>query len=227
MFPLMASSQDASKIGLTITPSISYRTLDASNVGAGNALIDSRNGRENPRFGYMVGLNYAHQLSNRLTAKGGVHFADRGYRIDQELNFSGLFGQDDPAIPDYQSLTAIEHHYYLDMPLSLQFHFSRGKWSFYGFTGGSANIFLGHQKNTTVEYEDGSTDESVYSETEADFESLNVQVLIGAGVSHQLSERFQLNAEPIFRHSVNSFVDEPVKGYFWSGGLEIGGYYRF
>lgn len=223
----MASSQVTSKIGLTITPGISYRALDANNVRFGDALIDSRNSRENPRLGYMAGLNYAHQFSNRITVKGGVHFADRGYRVRQEFNSFGSFGENDPTIPDYQSLTATEHHYYLDISLRLQFHFSRGTWSFYGFAGGSTNIFLGYQKNITTESQDDSTETDITNESEADFESLNVQALIGAGVSYQLSERFQLNAEPVFRHSLNSFVNERVKGYFWFLGLETGVYYSF
>jgi hypothetical protein len=86
--------------------------------------------------------------------------------------------------------------------------------------GLSANIFL-YQKTTFFTHHQNS-DTKVSTRSNDGFSPLNISALAGCGINYPVSPKTTLLIEPIYRRSINSIIDAPVKSYLYSIGMNVG-----
>lgn len=203
-------------IGIKLTPNLSYRTLDGSNADGGDLIVEHRNQHEKAMFSYSLGLDYLHALSEEFSLRGGIQYSSKGYKF-----------RDEPESPRVGTVHRRYTYNYLDIPVRAQFYLSSLHSLRFYFAGGiSTNLLL--SSTTAHNYEKGANQAQFENNSEEKYlRDVNFQGIIGFGIQAPIGNNFHLSAEPVFRHSFTSIVDEPVKGYLWSLGAEIGLYYEF
>jgi len=55
---------------------------------------------------------------------------------------------------------------------------------------------------------------------------VNFAVLAGIGMDYDFKSKIKFRIEPIYRRSINTIINAPIKGYLYSVGLNIGVYYK-
>ena len=211
-------------IGLTFSPDICYRTLKPN--AASQSIADDRNGYEIPKIGYTTGLNLAMNINKRITFETGLLFSDKGEQTKQYslvwLTPSGLI---DPSMPVSNSF--IYHYLYLDIPIKVNYYLLTGRAKLFLTAGISPNIFLTQKTVSHLEYSDGHTTTSTsWGSGNTGFTSINLTFIAGLGFEYNISKKMYLKIEPIYRRSITSIVDAPIKGYLYSTGLNIGLFYK-
>ena len=63
-------------------------------------------------------------------------------------------------------------------------------------------------------------------ESGVDFNKVNLIGLAGFGAETALSKRFGIRIEPVFRYSFTPMVDDLMKEYLYSVGLNVAIFYR-
>jgi hypothetical protein len=188
---------------------------------AGSSYVpDMRNEQEIPKLGYSVGLSVLYDLNQSISLETGVLFSDRGEKTE-ELDLIGM-----DTVFNYPSKARFIYHYqYLDVPVKINIYLLRSNLSIFVSGGVSANFLLNEFSRVKGEKSDGSEFEE---KTESDqLEPFNLQVLIGAGIDYELSEKFSIRFEPVFRRSVMSIVDAPIRQYPYSFGTNFAIYFHF
>ena len=61
--------------------------------------------------------------------------------------------------------------------------------------------------------------------TDFDYNKVNISPSVSAGIDYRINDRHHLRIEPTFRYGVLKIIDEPITGYLYSGGLNIGYYF--
>lgn len=227
ILPLTIFSQEKERklaIGLSISPDYCYRILvpDASSKW----IADIRDSAEIPKMGYTTGPVINYRLNKRLTLNSGLLFADKGYKTDKKFDWTtpnGTNGTGDPAIPMRQ--IANYHYFYLDVPIILHCNIvATENWDFYTLAGVSADFFLSQKTVSYTEYGDGHKAKN--NSTGSGYRPVNLSFTVGFGYRTDLSDKLMLAIEPVFRHSINSIIDAPIKGYLYSSGLDMRLFYK-
>jgi opacity protein-like surface antigen len=89
--------------------------------------------------------------------------------------------------------------------------------------GISSNLFLAQRTKVSQKFDGGSI-ESSSSKTMGGYNVVNFAILAGIGMDYDLNDKIKFRIEPIYRRSLNSIVNAPIKGYLYSAGLNIGVY---
>lgn len=207
-------------IGFTFSPDYCYRTLRSDS--SSQWIADSRNKREIPKFGYTIGLNFSLKLNKRLSLETGILLSDKGEKTEQtSLGYiSGQQVTSDQAI--YYNFNY--HYIYCDIPIKANYYILTKKAKIFLTAGVSSNIFLFQNVGTVLEYMDGHKERNS-SFDNSGFYRINLAVLAGLGFEYALSDKLHMKFEPIFRHSLTSIINAPIKGYLYSVGMNSGVYY--
>ena len=83
--------------------------------------------------------------------------------------------------------------------------------------GLSVNIFVHQNQVITSYYSDGHTTSE--SEISKPLSAVNPAVMAGVGIGYHISNYVFVKTEPIYRMSVLSIINAPIKGYLYSFGL--------
>ncbi len=204
------------ELGISFSPDYAYRTLKAD--ADSKAITDYRDTAEVAKFGYTTGINAAFKLNKKWNVEAGVLFSDNGQRIKKYSLESVPYGQ--------QAVTYAYnfHYYYLNIPVKADYFIVTGKLKFYVTAGVSANIFL--SENITAINGYGNSESKKTTKVDPGFSRVNLGMLAGCGIRYPIGKRTDLLVEPIYRRSLTSIIDAPVKGYLYSAGLNIGIYYN-
>lgn len=205
-------------IGFSFSPDYCYRVLQSS---SNPTLVDQRNSMEIPGFGFTSGLNMSIILNKRFTFEIGFLYASKGEKTEK-MNL--IFITPEPSAP--LNISYIRHYIYLDMPLRVNYQIIRGKLGFFVSAGVSPNLFLTQKRVSVMEYTDGHTSREKSSVNEG-FSRINFALTAGLGLNYNISPKLYLKIAPTFRRSITSVIDAPIKGYFYSAGIDIGIYFRF
>jgi hypothetical protein len=205
------------KIGFVFSADACYRSLNSSTAN-GNTIIGLRNGIEIPRMGFTTGLSYVYGFGH-FAVETGAQYSSKG----QQTNFSKLnFTEPEQDVP--QEAKLIYKYNYLDVPLKLLYNFNISKINFFVSSGASANIFLQDKVVAIKKYADGSEKRSSES-TSYNYSPVNIAAIASFGVELPLlKDKVRLRVEPIYRQSVTTIIDAPVKGYLYSTGINAGIY---
>ncbi len=205
------------EIGITYSPDYCYRSLKPD--AASKWIADIRDTLEIPKFGYTTGLDFINHLNKKIAVEAAILLSDKGERTKK-------YSVENPISEKLPSdITLINHYYYLDIPIKLNYYILTEKIKFFVTAGISTTIFLNKKTVTVSEYTDGTTAKS-QSTSEPEFRRFNFAVIAGLGMDCSLSDKFNLKIEPLYRRSINSIIDAPIKTYFYSAGLNIGIFYK-
>lgn len=213
---------DKKQIGAVYAPEYAFRNLKWN--ADSKIFADVRDTLEIAKFGYSAGLTFAYQLNNKCTFEVGALFSDKGERTKKyDLQNSIIIAEQD-KVPSTASF--INHYYYLDIPLKFNYYLYIKKVKFHLTAGFSTNAFLYQKTTTTIENKDGSSETSS-SFYHPNFKKINFSLLAGFGINYNLTDKYVLRVEPLYKRSINSIVEAPVKSYLYSFGLNVGIAYIF
>lgn len=211
---------EKAQIGIILSPDYCYRTLKANTDG--KWMADILDTMEIPKFGYSAGFNVAYAFNPRFTLEAELLFSNKGENTKK-------YDLGNTSFPNIQTSSKIvyrKNYYYLDIPLKINYYLLTGKVKFFLTTGVSVNTFLGQSTFITTEYNDGA-ENSYIGKTQPPFEKINIAFLAGLGLNYDLTDRYSLKFEPIYKRSINSIINAPVKSYLYSIGLNLGIGYNF
>jgi len=205
-------------IGLTFSPDYSYRSLKPDN--SGESMAEWRDSFEIPKFGYTTGLSLVYRLNKRISMEAGIQFSDKGEQTKQRAL---IYFQPEPKAPDKIKYTY--SYLYIDVPIKAYFRLTDKRLKLFLSVGLSPNIFIAQKITSYLTYEGGSTQKST-SSSFSGLSRINLAVLGGLGLDYELTDRINLRLEPIYRRSITSIIDAPIKAYLYSIGVNMGVYYR-
>lgn len=207
------------QIGLSFSPDVNYRTL----VAEDNAqwIKELRDEDELPMFGFTTGLNVAYNFTRMFGIETGIQYSLKGFEEKWEDGFNPI-QIIDPNIP--ARMKAINSFHYLDIPIKGNITVGKGKLRFIGSIGLVVNVYLASSWTGISESQSGERSRSVTKEP-YDYQAVNISPMVSAGIDWKLNDRMSLQAKPTFRYGVLSIIDAPIKGFLWSGGIDLAWYF--
>ena len=215
-------SGEQKQIGIIYSPEYSYRTLKSNADGA--SIADFRNKTEIAKFGYSAGIRFSYLLSSKCGFEIQALFSDKGEQSKKVDLKNTVYISSQDKVPNNSSY--VNHYYYLDIPLKINYHVTNNKNSFFLTAGASVNTFLFERTTTTIDNKDGSS-EKYSSTSHPKFESVNLALLAGFGFDYHLTDQYSITLSPVFKHSITSITNSTVKGYLYSAGINAGLSYVF
>jgi len=209
------------RLGITYSPDYCYRIIVADNNPTSQSITEWRDSIEIPKFGYTTGINLFFPLTDRLSVETGAQFSKKGEKTNKiDVSFINSPGGSIQPI----NIAYNYHYYYLDVPLKINYYILKKPAIF--ISGGlSANLFLQEKINVTSEHSDGAITTST-STRNSELNMINLAGMIGIGFESALGKKLLFRIEPIFRHSITSIIDAPIKGYSYSLGMNFGLIYK-
>lgn len=185
-----------------------------------NFIVNYRDSTEIPKLGYTAGLNIALTINKHISLETGFLYSDKGEKTKKN---DLIWGQPDPGLPTKN--TFIYHYIYLDIPIKVNYFILRKRIKFHYSAGISPSIFLTDKTTSILEYNDGHTTEKTTANSFA-YSKINLVFITGFGMSYDLAKKLYFKIEPIYRRSLTSIIDAPIKGYLYSFGINSGLYYK-
>lgn len=227
LLAISVNGQDDRKflIGAYFNPEASYRNLSVEDSYF-QFIVDSRNRREIPKFGYETGISFEYRIKWFTSIEFGVGFADKGERtVINNLQFGDQPNVNDPGY----DIRIIYHYYYLTLPLKFRFSFLKKSIRPFASIGVSTNIYLGSENVPMRYYPDGKTEkgDSEWHKQDA-FNAVNVQGIVSVGCDFDFKPGVTLRVEPTYRHSFHSITKKDyLQSYLYSLGCNVSVFYRF
>lgn len=219
-------------IGITYSPDFCFRQKYASRT----ALYSGE--KEKPKAGMTAGVNFLYKLMDRIGIETGLLYSTKGEKVySPSVNWVTPDGNGtyDPSIPNYSGgitykpakSNSTYTYQYLEVPLKISWYAINDKLKLFPSLGVSANVFLGKKTVTEYEFDEGGSEKT----TSKKFDSRNIPVvdmalLVGVGLSYDVSKNIFIKAEPAYRQFFRPLVDRPISGRFYSFGLNAGVYFR-
>ena len=200
------------EIGISYSPDFCYRSLKAKDEG--KWIADTRDTLEVPKFGYTTGIFINYKFRKNMNVESGIFFSDKGEKTRKQTLENTPSGEQ----PIKYSL--INHYYYLDIPVKFDYYLSTGKLKLYIDAGLSANIFL-NQKTTIIETS-SNTNRKTSSFSNPNFNRINFAFQFGCGITYPISDKMNIKIEPVYRRSITSVINAPIKSYLYEVGINIG-----
>lgn len=218
-------------IGVGTGAGLGYRTLSPTAPSTTvDAVIRSRNEREEPRMalGGYVGGGY--QLSHCIGLEAGIGYTQLGWqqRIDiRDLTFGDMidprrgfiYGTDDLAMLERITFSDVFH--YLDFRLGATLTLGQGRWRSVSALGVAPALLVAARTRTYSEYSDGHrTHES--REAMETFNTFNLFPYLGTGVAFHPGGRWEWRLQPTVRYGAMRIIDTPITAHVFSGTVDFG-----
>lgn len=201
-------NNQASKIdiGYTFSPEYSYRFLKSTSKD--QWIVDNYDTLEFSKFGYSLGINGVFNLYSNLSISSGVIFANKGDQTKKELS---------PSLNNYQN-----NYYYIDIPIKANYYLLHEKFKLYFSGGFSVNLFLNH---SIISKDIKSND--IYRITDnSSLSKINLGINTGVGFDVNLTDKWYFKMECLYKQSIISIGNTPVKKYLYSIGPNLGFYFH-
>lgn len=197
------------------------------NMGSGNMLDQQfSNNEAGGEISMSYGVNLAYQISEKIKIRSGISKVDLNYStqnlssasVATASSFSDLENNVNPL--SFTSGSLSQNLGFIEIPLEMEFALVKKKLEI-SLIGGASTFFL--DKNRV------SLESSSFSAHLGEAENLNntsFSANLGLGLHYNLSSRFQLNMEPIFKYQINTFRNtQDINSYFF--GIYSGLRYKF
>jgi hypothetical protein len=225
VFPFVLIGQIQSSISGLAGMDYTYRLLrNSSTTPIVKDIFTDRQKEESGTFNYRIGINYNRRLSEKLWLETGLRLSSIGYNGPRrtgliwgsELNpTTGVFTPD-PTLPHQ-----IQFNYdyiFLEIPVGIRYLLaSKNKWKPYFIIGLSPNVYLTTRTHTIT---DIYNKKDFYASSE--IKKITFSANIGFGFDYNLSEKYQIFAQPSFRYHFTNLSDGPIKEYLYNAGVELG-----
>ena len=184
------------------------------------------------KIGYRFGINYNRQVTPHFYIKTGLRFVNMGYesrvnitdlRWISELNpVMGVF-EPDPTLP-HRIDKYIYNYFFLEIPINGRCEFTSTKWRPSLEAGIAPHIYLTTSSTTVLDIEQQTGWQRSKSNR-----TLSWVANAAFGINYSLHNRHQGFLQSNASYHLNPIgkkaTEEPIKGNFYSFGLETG--FRF
>lgn len=212
------------KVGLSVTPGFNYRWLsynkaqhepDGIDDAEARALVQVRNGVEQPFIGIAAGPHVTIMATKFLTVETGVDYANYLYRLKKQTLYD-FYGTPDSI---YKSFRGLESYHYINIPVALNFNFGKRKEQGLISVGASINVLVKHLSIYKVEKSDGSTER--YTNSDDPFVRVNVSPFIGIGMQYTINPLLQLRIMPMAYMQALKNIHTPLTEHLYGAGLNV------
>lgn len=218
-----ASSNGKWSLGITASPDYCYHALTSDNSTIGNYIVSHRNSYDLPQYGFTGGFQACYAFSKHFSFEFGINYMNKGYKTKPYNNFIPPTPIPDPSIP--LSFSYQYRYHYIGVPLLVNYTAGQNRFKFIASLGVIPYIITDVRSTDTRVFTD-STVVHNYSATTG-LKRINMAAFASAGVETQLSPRFKLRTQPIFRINSDVFDKTAAKEHLWAAGLNVGLYYMF
>lgn len=174
-------------------------------------------------IGYRAGLHFQYRLGKRIWLRSGLRYAELSYKNRETLLRWGTRFDPNTGLPIEDSVQTrfqfIFNHRFLEIPLSVRYFITTGKFSVYTEVGGSANFY---QNTEVVNVENGVRTSTTRKDREANPNNFALHATLG--LNYQIGEQWSLFLQPSIRRDISS-VEKRQNNYasfFYSYGLDLG-----
>ncbi len=132
-----------------------------------------------------------------------------------------------PQIGDsvYLKTTSKQILQFINIPLIIRFQLVKNKFSYYAYSGLSANFLINEQSVVSIE---NPTSETIIISNISGLKKLTCGFLLGIGAEYNFYKGLSIFTEPVFRGSITSInQNTSVTSYPISIGLNTGFTYHF
>lgn len=227
LIPLLGFTQNTDvseskfSIGLSFSPDYSFRKIVSDNSLSSNSIVNHRDTFEIPKLGFTGGLSLQYRLGRVFTIETGLYFSDKG----EKTNDMPLIMEVDEGM---RNVRFVYHTSYIDIPLKTNINLLSGNFKAYISAGVVANVFIFERNVSFVEYASGKENKnSSLTTTLFDYNRLALGFMAGFGLSYDISDKFTCKFEPNYKRFITSATHAPIKGFFYSTGLNVGVDYKF
>lgn len=217
----------SSNIGLIFSPNYSYRTIKAPPEH--QVIKETRDENESGIFGFSSGVSYQYTFRFGLTLETGAYFTRKGIRYGNvPVTISP-----DPVL-SIGTITNWSYMDFVDIPLKLGYSAKVSeRIRLFGNAGASFG-FLGRNRHKQVlRHSDGVVNVNKYTSSSQSVNTVDIDLMLSAGIDIQVLDHFAIRVEPTFRYSVTPskfgviYGYEGIKEYKYSAGANVGVIYRF
>lgn len=201
-------------IGLNFSSNSSYRVLQAS--GAFQSFVDNRENIEHPAFGFNTGVGAQYLLFEKIEIDVAIQYARYSTAFDdvpltmQNGNFVG-FGR-------------LKYRFdYVELPIRINYRFVNENSFFYVSVGTTVGKFVKDNSLFYRTYQNGDNEKVSTTSGITSFNQRVHGIIGGIGYGYNLSERFNLRIEPLFRYTLTPLANAPVQQNNYSMGCQLGG----
>lgn len=213
-------------LGAFASPDLAWTNAPIPNQGF--ALIKNVKSNYNvTRIAFTTGIEALYQISSKFSLTLGLQYSTKGGKT------SNIEYSQSPIASDPKTAHYLYKYRYIDIPIRLDYYFTRKKVSPFITTGLSANIFINQTTNSYFVYYNGYKD-TYSSDNSAGYSAFNLQYQLGAGVDVVL-KRSRIRVFPIWRISIlksdmgtrTSFItNAQAKGNLYSVGLGLNYFFK-
>lgn len=213
------SSSDAAAL---FNDNIEAFTLDGQTVKL-NVQDVNRADAESPAFSYAISVDFGKQIGRRTFLQGGVEYSkyssratsnivttDSNNDVQVFLRYNNAASLDEKTLTNTETYQLTNNFQYIAVPLKLGYKLLDRKIGISLSSGVATNFFL---KNTLKDKSGSSDDLEITNGQASPYKPLNFNGLIGAEISYQWNEHYQLAIVPDYRFSINGVtkIDAFVK----------------
>lgn len=214
--------------GGRLSPSVSYRQLNADGSATAESITRVRNDRERPQVGGGAEAFWNYRVSQRFSVEAGIGLSVIRYMTDlDELTFG------DPIDPSrgFVSMGAVIEdvrirydYFHADLPIRAVFTLGKGRIRSISSLGLTTSVLVTARTTTIFSLADGSTERN--SATNSNFDRLGLFATFSTGIMYALNDRIDLRIEPQARYGLLPIMDAPISEHLWSAGLGLGVQFR-
>lgn len=208
---------------IQFSPDFAHRTLSYhASDDLNSSIVKSRNSYEVADFRITTGISIRYRLSKLVSLETGIYYASKGFQTKWLDSFVPL-QISDPLIPE--KFKTRDRFHYLDIPIKAYFKiFEKNRLEFLFAPAIISSYLIEHEY--TVFYQYSNRLEKKVLDKNEPFNDLNFSYSISSVLSLKFSNKVKFQIEPIFRKSINSIIDTPIKARLWSLGLNFGFYFN-
>ena len=215
-------------IGVSATPSLSYRYLHGSFVPAGNSqeniqgIIDYSNKHSVPELGVNVAAKVGINVTHWLAIESGVGYSLIRYRYNSDQFYTPSIWNGNNYVPaDSFKTRDKETYHYLTIPIGLRFSIGHRKVRGIIAAGAELDFLLQQRADYTYTYANGITQSSTIIQQTHNFNTFNVSPYLGIGMDCYLSPAVVLRVMPQAQIQGLKNTNTPITEYLWNAGLNI------
>jgi len=208
--------------GLSFNPHLS----DRAHYNLSSAYEDSKYFTDQFKLGWTTGVFFRIQIGSKFSLESGMNYSNKGSASHDSWSFGDSLSA--LLIAEYgkypKEFFYKSNHYYIDIPLTLNYKIYEGQYfSYYTRLGFMTDFYIALAHFQEVNYNDGSqkTNHIRYSYKELqevfDERRFNLSAILAVGMEYNINNRFGIIFEPIFDMNIfpsdKALEDDPFG--FW------------
>lgn len=211
-----AAFKNKIEIGILYSGGKGYRTLSTTNQQYESG-IKIRDSVENSIYIYSFGLSLNYSITKKIVLETGLLYAKKGF--GEDITFFNMVNN------TIKKANYSFNYFYLDVPISIQYHFLIKKIHLYPSLGFSGSFLLEQENIQEIEGELPNKTQIKNSSS-----LFNVSVIAGFGAKYPINNKFSVSLQPFYQYFLNqtnkdNLTKDFIKQRLYTYGVSIGFYF--